>query len=92
MRLPRILVDATDPHRQREYAARTLGELVASLAADLPVEPRHRLLDDDGRLRNHVNAYVNGQDVRFLAGSETALSDTDEVTFIPAIAGGCGPA
>ena len=47
-----------------------------------------RLLDDQGNLRRFVNLYVNGEDVRFLQGKDTALKEGDEVSIVPAIAGG----
>jgi molybdopterin synthase sulfur carrier subunit len=46
------------------------------------------LLDDAGKPRRFVNLYVNGEDIRFLQGTETALKDGDEVSIVPAIAGG----
>ena len=47
-----------------------------------------RLCDDDGELRPFVNIYINGEDIRYLDGSSTALSDGDEVSIVPAVAGG----
>ncbi|HEX6508356.1 MAG TPA: MoaD/ThiS family protein, partial [Chloroflexota bacterium] len=47
-----------------------------------------RILDDAGQPRRFVNVYVNGDDVRLLQGSDTALSDGDEVILAPAVAGG----
>ena len=47
-----------------------------------------RLCDDSGELRRFVNFYVNSEDIRFLDGKETALSDGDEVSIVPAVAGG----
>jgi sulfur-carrier protein len=49
---------------------------------------RERLLDETGDLRRFVNVYVNQEDVRFLEGQKTALKDGDEVSIVPAIAGG----
>ena len=49
-----------------------------------------RLVDEEGNLRRFVNLYVNGEDVRFLQGKETSLKDGDEVSIVPAIAGGGG--
>ena len=48
-----------------------------------------RLLDEQGNLRRFVNLYVNGEDIRFLQGKETTLKQGDEVSIVPAIAGGC---
>ena len=49
---------------------------------------RERLLDDDGEVRRFVNVYVNEEDIRFLDNKDTALKDGDEMSIIPAIAGG----
>jgi molybdopterin converting factor small subunit len=46
------------------------------------------LVDDAGQPRKFVNLYVNGEDIRFLQNAETALKDGDEVSIVPAIAGG----
>ena len=50
---------------------------------------RGRICDDNGDLRNFVNVYVNGEDVRFLQGLETPTNSGDEVSVVPAVAGGC---
>ena len=49
---------------------------------------KERLCDDSGELRRFVNIYVNEEDIRFLKGKETILKDGDEVSIVPAIAGG----
>lgn len=49
---------------------------------------RERLLDEGGDIRRFVNIYVNGEDVRFLDGLTTSISDGDEVSIVPAVAGG----
>lgn len=49
---------------------------------------RDRLCDEQGELRNFVNIYVNGEDVRFLDGLDTATSSGDEISVVPAVAGG----
>ena len=49
---------------------------------------KDRLCDDTGELRRFVNIYVNEEDIRFLKGKETSLKDGDEVSIVPAIAGG----
>lgn len=48
-----------------------------------------RLRGDDGEIRRFVNIYVNGDDVRFLEGTSTALKAGDELSIVPAMAGGC---
>lgn len=49
---------------------------------------RERLVDEGGEIRRFVNIYVNGEDVRFLSGSATPLKSGDEVSIVPAVAGG----
>ncbi len=49
---------------------------------------KSQLLTDDGDLNRFVNVYVNGQDVRYLAGLDTPVAATDEVRLLPAMAGG----
>jgi molybdopterin/thiamine biosynthesis adenylyltransferase/rhodanese-related sulfurtransferase/molybdopterin converting factor small subunit len=65
----------------------TVSRLLDALLADSPGLRPH-LLDGDGQVRNFVNIFVNGDDVRALDGLETPLRDGDEVTIVPAIAGG----
>lgn len=65
----------------------TLSAVVASLEDQFP-GIKARLCDDEGNLRNFVNVYVNGEDVRFLEGLDTATSAGDEVSVVPAVAGG----
>ena len=49
---------------------------------------KERLCDEQGKVRRFVNIYVNGDDIRFLNSLETAVKDGDEVSIVPAIAGG----
>jgi MoaD family protein len=51
-------------------------------------ELRTRLYDDDGGLRRFVNVYVAGEDIRFLDGLKTPVTDGAELTILPAVAGG----
>ena len=67
--------------------AGTLGGVIDELEGQFP-GIRERLLDDTGELRRFVNVYVNGEDVRFLDGLSTALKPGDEVSIVPAVAGG----
>ena len=65
----------------------TLRDVVSNLA-EQNAEFKTRLLDDQGELRRFVNVYVNEEDVRFLQKLDTPLKDGDEVSIVPAIAGG----
>jgi len=67
------------------------GATIAAIVQD--VESRHpglkeRICDDAGKVRRFVNVYVNGEDIRFLASLDTPVKEGDEISIIPAIAGG----
>ncbi|MFQ5879177.1 MAG: ubiquitin-like small modifier protein 1 [Dehalococcoidia bacterium] len=64
-----------------------LLECIETLEASYP-GIKERLCDDAGEVRRFVNIYVNGEDVRFLQGLGTHLNDGDEVSIVPAVAGG----
>jgi molybdopterin synthase sulfur carrier subunit len=69
------------------------GEDILSLFDNLENEYpgiKERIFDETGTLRRFVNIYINDEDIRFLEGDKTQLKDGDEVSIIPAIAGGRG--
>ena len=66
----------------------TVNEMIDNLEAAHP-GLKARLCDDAGEIRRFVNVYLNDEDVRFLNGRSTVLKDGDEVSIVPAIAGGC---
>jgi hypothetical protein len=51
----------------------------------------HRVVDEVGSLRPHVNVFVNGENIRHLSGLATTLREGDEVWLLPAISGGSSP-
>jgi molybdopterin synthase sulfur carrier subunit len=65
----------------------TVADVVQALEGSFP-GMRERILDDGGEIRRFVNLYVNGEDVRFLKGLQTALNEGDEISIVPAVAGG----
>ena len=65
----------------------TIREVLASLEAQFP-GIKERLCDATGNLRRFVNVYVNNEDIRFQQNEETPVKDGDEISIIPAIAGG----
>jgi molybdopterin synthase sulfur carrier subunit len=65
----------------------TLGAAINELEASFP-GLKDRICDDQGEIRRFVNVYVNGEDVRFLDGLGTALKANDEISIVPAVAGG----
>lgn len=66
----------------------TVADCLSQLEAKFP-GIGERLRDDDGEIRRFVNIYVNGDDVRFLEGTATELKAGDELSIVPAMAGGC---
>lgn len=70
-----------------ECSASNISELIDALEQSCP-GIKKRLCDDEGNLRRFLNLYVNEEDIRFLDGAKTALKDKDEVSIVPAVAGG----
>jgi molybdopterin synthase sulfur carrier subunit len=87
VKLPTQLRDAADNRTEAQVEGGTVGEALDSLYA-LHGELRTRIADDGGGLRRFVNVYLGGEDIRFLDGLETAVKDGDELTILPAVAGG----
>ncbi len=65
----------------------TVAALVNNLEKNYP-GIKDRICDEEGRVRRFVNIFVNGDDIRFLSNLDTAVKDGDEVSIVPAIAGG----
>jgi molybdopterin synthase sulfur carrier subunit len=86
VRIPTILRTYTGGARSVEGSGSTLGELLINLDSEHG-GLRDRLVDG-ANLRRFVNVYLNDEDVRFLGGLETPVSDGDTVTVLPAVAGG----
>jgi len=86
VRIPTPLRTLTGGEEQVQAAGDTVKDVIETLEKNHP-GIRERLLDDKG-VRRFVNIYVGDEDIRFLDGLSTALKATDEVTIVPAIAGG----
>jgi sulfur-carrier protein len=87
IKLPTQLRDAAGGAVSAQVDGGTVGEALESLY-DSHGELRGRLADDGGGLRRFVNVYIGGEDIRFLDGLDTPVSDGDELTILPAVAGG----
>ena len=87
VRIPTPLQKLTQDKEEVSASGKTVAELVADLEKSYP-GIRERLCDEQGKLRRFINVYVNEEDIRFLKGDATPLRDGDEVSIIPAIAGG----
>ena len=87
VRIPTPLRKLTNNEELVEVNSNTIGEAIAELQSRFP-GIQERLLDDRGEVRRFVNVYVNEEDIRFLKNQQTPLKDGDEISIIPAIAGG----
>jgi sulfur-carrier protein len=85
--IPTPLQKLTNGHPEVNADGGTIGDIVASLESQFP-GIKDRLCDDQGRLRRFVNVYLNNEDIRFLENEATPVKDGDEISVIPAIAGG----
>jgi len=85
--IPTPLQKFTDNQAILECEGDNITELIDSLEAKCP-GIKKSLCDDEGKPRRFLNFYVNREDIRFLDGTETALKDGDEVSIVPAVAGG----
>ncbi|MYC30265.1 MAG: MoaD/ThiS family protein [Chloroflexi bacterium] len=87
VRIPTPLRRMTNGQDKVELEESTLSSMIESLEASYP-GVKERLIDENGELRYFVNIYLNGEDVRFLDGLDTSTSAGDEISIVPAVAGG----
>ncbi len=87
VRIPTPLRKLTHEQELVEVPAGTIGSAIAELQRQFP-GIQERLVDEAGNVRRFVNVYVNEEDIRFLQNNDTPVKDGDEVSIIPAIAGG----
>ena len=88
VRIPTPLRKLTKEQEVVEIAScKTLGEMIESLEKSYP-GIKERLCDEKGEIRRFINVYLNDEDVRFLNNRETPVKTGDEVSIVPAIAGG----
>jgi molybdopterin synthase sulfur carrier subunit len=86
VKIPAQLRAVTEGEPEIEVEGETVGEALDAVF-DSHQDLRERITED-GTLRRFVNVYVSGEDIRFKDGLETELADGDEVTILPAVAGG----
>jgi MoaD family protein len=87
VKIPTVLRKHTDGEAQVEASGATIAELVEDIANRFP-EFKAKVVADDGSLHRFINVYANDEDVRYLQGLETKVSDGDVVSILPAVAGG----
>ena len=87
VRIPTPLRKLTNNEELVEVNGATIGDAINELQTRYP-GIKERLLDETGAVRRFVNVYVNEEDIRVLQNQQTKLKDGDEISIIPAIAGG----
>jgi molybdopterin synthase sulfur carrier subunit len=87
VRIPTPLRSITKGTAEVQAKGGSVADVVEDLERQFP-GLRERLVDEGGELRRFINIYVNEEDIRFLQGKKTALKEGDQVSIVPAIAGG----
>ncbi len=85
--IPTALQNLTNNQAEITCEGQNIREVLDALEANCP-GIKARICDEQGNLRRFVNFYVNSEDIRFLDGADTQLADGDEVSIVPAVAGG----
>jgi molybdopterin synthase sulfur carrier subunit len=87
IRIPTPLRKLTAGKEEVSASGKNIGEILADLEKSYP-GIRTRICDDSGQVRRFVNIFANDEDIRFLANLDTPVGDDDEISIVPAIAGG----
>ncbi len=87
VRIPTPLRKLTNNKDEVEGTGKNIKELIDDVERQYP-GLKERICEDDGKIRRFVNIYVNDEDIRFKNSIDTELKDGDEISIIPAIAGG----
>ena len=85
--LPTVLRPHAGGERTVTLEGATVGEVLAALVATYP-GMTGQVIDDTGALHKFVNVYINDDDVRYLSGVDTPVGGSDELSILPAVAGG----
>ena len=85
--IPTALQKFTNNQATLECTGNNVADLIDSMETSCP-GVKARLCDENGKPRRFLNFYVNSEDIRFLEGTDTPLKDGDEVSIVPAVAGG----
>ncbi|MGV3533861.1 MAG: ubiquitin-like small modifier protein 1 [Chthoniobacteraceae bacterium] len=87
VRIPTPLRKLTNELEVVEAAGANIGEVIENLNQAFP-GLKDRICDEEGNVRRFVNVFVNDEDIRFLEEKATAVKESDEISIVPAIAGG----
>jgi sulfur-carrier protein len=90
VRIPNVLRPAAGGRASEDVEGDTIGDVLESLAKRHPAV-REQLFDADGSLHRFLNVYVNDDDVRYIGGLDAVVVAGDEITLLPAVAGGAEP-
>ena len=88
VKIPTPLRQYTGGSSEVEVGGQTAGDALGNLSEEYP-DLRQHLYTGDGKLRSFVNVYKGDEDIRYLDGPDTEVSESDELSIIPSIAGGC---
>jgi len=89
VRIPTPLMKLTDNQSEVSAEGETISDIINNLENQFN-GIKDRICEESGAPRRFINIYVNEEDIRFLEGEKTAVKDGDEISIIPAIAGGVG--
>ena len=87
LRIPTVLRPAMGGATSIMVEGSTIGAVLTDVTSRFPAV-KGQLLNDDGTLHRFLNVYVNDDDVRYLGGVEAPVAESDEITLLPAVAGG----
>ena len=87
LRIPTVLRPAMGGEASITVEGSTIGAILSQVTSRYPAV-KGQLLNDDGTLHRFLNVYVNDDDVRYLGGVDAPVTDRDEITLLPAVAGG----
>lgn len=85
--IPSSLRRYTAGQSKAQVSGGTINEIIEDLERQYP-GVKSRLCDDSGQIKRYVNVFVNDEEIRALQGPDTSVSDKDEVSIVPAMAGG----
>ena len=88
VRIPTPLRTLTKGADEVKLEGKSIKDIVENLEANYK-GIKERICDNEGQIRRFVNVYLNDEDIRFMDAEQTTLKDGDELSIIPAIAGGC---
>jgi molybdopterin synthase sulfur carrier subunit len=87
VRIPTPLRKLTDGKEEVTASGATIADVITALEQSYP-GIKARICDESGQVRRFVNIFTNDEDIRFLQNLETPVSEKDEISIVPAIAGG----